>query len=264
MTSAFLPGLRNLRVSLLVGGMLLGSIYILFGHSASTEIEFRDSAKQIVEINKFMPAVLIGLSCILVGSLFMTGLEGIVDGLNRKYVSVDLESIESKPMRRLILAFTPFSASADQRIRVEADRFYSEYAPLLTESSSYEPPSQQDFREQVKKEILWLDGKLAGTPLEVPYDQFRSEGELRLGTAIVLPLAAAAAAYAMNFSVLGIIVTIIAAILLSIRLGDYGLYYFRRAHSFMAHHIADGKLLSPSMETLKRAAEVQSRTEPEV
>jgi hypothetical protein len=25
---------------------------------------------------------------------------------------------------------------------------------------------------------------------------------------------------------------------------DYGLYYFRRAHSFLAHHIADGTLLT--------------------
>ncbi|AUW45881.1 hypothetical protein ELH55_34240 (plasmid) [Rhizobium ruizarguesonis] len=269
MSSALLPGLRNLRVALLIGSLLLGSLYIIFGHGSFYDVKLKDSALEIVHLTQYMPILLVALSCVLIGSLFMTGLEGVVDTLHRNYVAVKLEDIKSPVVRRIVFSFTPFSESARKRIRIEAERFYLEFSPDIGANSAYQLPPKDAFVDQVLREVLWLDGKLAGTPLQAPYDQFRSEGEIRLGTALMLPLAACASAYAMNLGNWAIVSMGGVSSLLAILLGDYGLYYFRRAHSFLAHHIADGKLLAPSMETLKRVvesalAEKAKRTESKI
>ena len=98
-----------------------------------------------------------------------------------------------------------------------------------------------------------MEGKLAGSVLESPYDKIRSEGEMRVSGGILLPLAASTGAYSVNASQFTLLLSFSVGLMLAIPTVNYGLYYYRKANSFLAHHIADGKLLSPSMETLKRA-----------
>ena len=200
-----------------------------------------------------MPVILIVLGCFLVGSLYVTGLEGIVDWIHRKLVHTYPNHNGGRIRRRVLRALVPFSDAARSRLTIEAKRFFAEFTRTTTDDEARK--AENDFVEKVFADILWMEGKLAGTPLKAPYDAYRSEGELRLGTALILPLSAAAAGYATHLAWGWLAAVIALSIAFAIKLGGYGLYYYRRAHSFAAHHIADGVLLAPCMETLKRTSD---------
>jgi len=254
MLADLLPGLRNLRSGLLTGSLLLGSLYAAFGEQIRAAVHPRPTVAHILEISPWMPLVLIGLSCYLVGSLYVTGLEGIVDWVHRKRLLRATEPNASPVYRRILLAISPLSEAARGRLVTEADRFFDEQCasdPLYASDDGQ--LARAAFRDRVLADVLWLEGKLAGSPLQGPYDQYRSEGELRLGTALLMPFVAAAAGYALQLSNLHQALLVSTSSVLAMQFADFGLYYFRRAHSFIAHHIADGTLLTPSMETLKRS-----------
>lgn len=183
----------------------------------------------------------------------MTYLEGIVDFIHRKTLFVEPTTKHAVPTRILLEAIMPLSIAARGRLYTEIARFYEiNNTPNITKPSNLER-NKRKFIKNVLSEILWLEGKLVGTPLEVPYDQYRSEGELRLGCAITIPLVSIAGANAIMLSRSWLITVTIVSSLLAIQLAKDGLYYFRRAHSFLAHHIADGSVLTPSMEALLKS-----------
>jgi hypothetical protein len=189
------------------------------------------------------------------GSLYTNALEGIVDWIHRKLIFYSFDSIQSRAYRRVLMSLQPLSVSSRGRLVAEAARFYDEYslAPHGQPKADLEA-AQKEFVRKVLADVLWLEGKLVGTPLEGPYQEYRAEGELQLGTALLLPLVSAAVGYAFHLQSWHLALLIIIVTLLATKLADYGLYYFRRAHSFIAHHISDGTVLTPSMETMKRAA----------
>ncbi len=225
---------------------------------STSRLELRRSAQNILDITPSMPLFLLVLACLLTGSLYVTGLEGVVDWLHRRLVLVDPNDQQSRLRRRFVGALVPLSDAARGRLAVEAARFYREFVPLLPQPARGHEidtqPSADAFVDRVFADILWIEGKLTGSPLRDTYDEYRSEGELRLGTALVLPLAAYATCYAMRLSPIWAVVLVWLAVAIAIKLASYGLYYYRRAHSFAAHHIADGVLLAPCMETLKRTS----------
>jgi hypothetical protein len=249
MLPELLPGLRNLRSAFLTGSLILGTLYIFFAHSAKGAASPRQPVEQILHLWRWMPLILIAAACFLVGSLYTNALEGTVDWIHRKRIDKDDSSIKSPVYRRILYTLAPLSASARGRLIVEARRFYDEYA-----SAPLSSQARDDFQKKVLADVLWIEGKLAGSALEVPYHQYRSEGELQLGTALLLPFVSAAIGYAVRLQPWHLVILVILMTLVSIKLADYGLYYFRRAHSFVAHHVSDGAILTPSMETLKRTA----------
>lgn len=252
MLQTLLPSLRSLRSSLLTGALLVGSVYILFGYLIASSISIAPAARQILGLAPFMPQLLLAAFCYLVGSLYVTGLEGVVDLLHRKTALKDFAGLKPGPRRWLLRSIAPLSDAARGRIEVEAARFYREFSQGGADGPSF-GSEQQRFMQKVIAEILWMEGKLAGTPLLSPYEEYRSDGELRLGSALILPLVAAAAAHALGANEYGVGAITLASIPVALKLADYGLYYFRRAHSFLAHHVSDGTVLAPSMEALKRA-----------
>jgi hypothetical protein len=237
----------------MAGALLVGSLYILFGYRLAHGISILPAAKQILEIEPFMPQVLLAAFCFLVGSLYITGLEGIVDWLHRKMALRDFTALKAGPKGWVLRSIAPLSDSARRRIKVEAARFYRQYAETCEDAPTF-PEEQSRFVDSVIAETLWMEGKLAGTPLLAPYEQYRSEGELRLGSALILPLVAVAASFALGGNAYWIGAATLVSVPVALKLADYGLYYFRRAHSFLAHHISDGTVLAPSMEALKRAS----------
>lgn len=252
MLSSLLPGLRSLRVALISGALIVGSLYLTFGGDGIGTLKVRKPAQDILALNPHMPELLAALLCLLVGSLYATGLEGVVDWIHRRMAPVDLSTL--RPLKRVLLRpFAPLSTAARNRIVLEAARFYDEYFP-----QSRQAPDDHDRNEFIQKtiaEILWLKGKLSGTALAAPYDEARSEGHLQLAIALLLPPSTAALAYAVRMNTLGLVIATVGMTALAIKLADYGLYYFRAAHSFLAHHVADGVLLAPSMETMRRMRE---------
>lgn len=252
MLQTLLPSLRSLRSSLLTGALLVGSVYILFAHLLASAISIDPAAKQILGLAPFMPQLMLAVFCFLVGSLYVTGLEGLVDWFHRKTALKDYSGLKPGLKRWLLRSIAPLSDAARARIQAEGTRFFREFARGSQDCPNFEA-KQQRFVEKVIAEILWMEGKLAGTPLLAPYEQYRSEGELRLSSALILPLVAAAAAHALGINKWGASAAMVASIPIALKLADYGLYYFRRAHSFLAHHVSDGTVLTPAMEALKRA-----------
>lgn len=247
----------------MTGALIVGSIYVLFGFRLDDIITIHPAAKQIVGLMSFMPQLLIAAFCYFVGSLYITGLEGAVDWLHHKMASTDVVALRPGPKRWFLRFIAPLSDSARSRIKVQGARFYRHYMNWSsddTNSQEKEIRSQEEeaqFVQKVIAEILWMEGKLVGSPLLAPYEQYRAEGEIRLGSALILPFVAAAVAFALGAQGLGVWTTALASVPVALKFADYGLYYYRRAHSFLAHHVSDGTVLTPSMEDLKRASPMQ-------
>lgn len=237
-----MPGFRDLRAALIAGGLLVGSVYVLVGDHLPHTSTLRPQLLAIADLNSAMPTILAILGCALVGSLYTTALEGLVDWLHRRLLHVNVPAVGSPLKRRLLAALAPFSVASRSRLVSEAGRFYDQ-----TRTSSV---TKDAFQDQVLADVLWLEGKLVGTALKDPHDQYRSEGELRLATGIALPFCAAALFYGANAHAAWVTLAVAVGICLGIWQVKYGLYYYRRANSFLAHHIADGTLKTPSMESL--------------
>src|SRR3972149_9608910 len=128
MFPALLSGIRSLRVSLVTGAILVGSIYIFIYDLLVNAIAVRQSARSLFEISSYMPIILIIFLCVTVGSLYTTLLEGIVDRLHRK--TVHREIVGKSPLwERIILrSFLPYSDSARKRLVEEVVRFNREYS----------------------------------------------------------------------------------------------------------------------------------------
>lgn len=252
MLASLMPGLRSLRAAFLTGALLLGSLYVLFGAEWTKDVRVRAPARTIIELSPYVPIGLLALACLLVGSLYMTSLEGLVDFVHRRCLLVDQAKKRTRVARRVLRAVAPLSVSARARITVEAKHFFDEHSKATWVDNEAAVVAREAFACQVLADLLWLEGKLAGSSLESPYDQYRSEGELRLGTALVLPLVAGATGYALHVRGWYLVLLVGVTVLVALKLADYGLYYFKRAHSFVAHHVSDGTILTPSMETLRR------------
>jgi hypothetical protein len=217
---------------------------------ATSAPHLRGSARSILHITPEMPVILVVLACFLAGSLYTTALEGFVDWVHRALVLVNPHNQQRWVVRRTIGALAPLSASARGRLTVEATRFFREFG--VTVAGDIPVPALHDFVDTVFADVLWMDGKLCGLPLRDLYAEYRSEGELRLGAALLLPLGACATGYAMRLDWRWLVLIGAVSVVVATKLASYGMYYYRRAHSLLAHHIADGGLLAPCMETLKR------------
>ena len=260
MPEDFLTGIRDPRSSILSGAILIASIYVLALRNDNPAISLSPSAQYILKFNDSVPLAIAAVFIYLVGSLYMTALEGVVDLIHRRLLYSPTE-INNSRLRRIFLdAFGPLSGASRSRLLMEADRFYEEMDKHLSTTVVKEP--KDVFVRRVLADVLWMEGKLTGTSLGTTYSEYRGEGEFRLGTGLLLPLGAVAVAYAtqLNWHWLTLIVT--STTIVAIQTCNYGLYYFRRAHSLLAHHVADGILLTPSMETLKRMAKIDASPPP--
>lgn len=252
MLTSLLPGFRSIRSAFITGALLLASLYVLVRGDATSTPHLRGSARTILDLTPHMSLILVVLACLLAGSLYTTALEGAVDWIHRRLVLSDPRDQKSWISRRFVGAMVPFSAAARSRLSIEATRFFREFAPHQALNGDSAKAATQNFVNAVFADALWMDGKLCGSPLRVLYSEYRSEGELRLGTALLLPLSAYATCYAMGLNRGWLYLMFGVSLVIAAKLASYGMYYYRRAHSLLAHHLADGTLLAPCMETLKR------------
>jgi hypothetical protein len=250
----FLAGLRSIRSSFLTGAVILASLFVLIWENSKSAPDVIDSARELLDLNAVVPPALLALACFFTGSLYTTALEGLVDRLHQRMVLVDLADIHGQLRRRIVGAFVPLSVPARRRLIIEAHRFYTQFGTHSARIAD-DPAvlNQTDFVNRSLTDVLWMDGKLTGSPLKDRYDEYRADGELRLSLGLLLPLAALAVCRAIQLDAIWVGVTVLVTLCVAVMMCDYGLYYYRRAHSFLAHHVADGAVLTPTMETLKRA-----------
>lgn len=254
MAESIIPGLRNLRSAFLSGALLLGSLWLLFASDGKRGIKLRRSARDILHLSSSMKLILAGVACFIVGSVLTTSLEGLVDWIHRRQLWKPAQPDSKSPRARIDRAIAPLSPKARDRAFTEACDFYDDLSKLgaVSVSEDRSPIDRSGFATKVLEDLLWMEGKLAGTVQQAPFEQYRSEGELRLSTAVLLPLTAVAGCYALKLHAIPSVLAVTLSIAAAIVLGNYGFYEYRRANSFVAHHVADGVLLTPTMETAQR------------
>lgn len=253
MPDALVNGVRNIRSSLLSGALLLISIYIFAMGNEAPYIHTRPSVHYLINYHESVPVILVSVFAYLIGSLYTTALEGLVDWFHRKLIATVPKQNDGLFRRMFIHAFCPLSEASRRRLEIESARFFQEFDST---ANAKKATAKHAFTASVFSDVLWMEGKLAGTTIRATYNDYRAEGEFRLAVGLLIPIAASAAAYATLFNWSGITIVVLVTLAISAQTCNYGLYYYRRAHSFLAHHVADGALLTPSMETLKRAVAV--------
>lgn len=260
MIKDILPGFRSLKSSLLTGIMILITVY-LWIYKKCGFINIPEAITYLLELYDLVPMTLIAIAAALTGSLYTTGLEGIVDWIYRKNIqSMLVKKKNIKIWSQIRWNFMPFSEAAYDRIEIALKKFYWEKQEDIKGGNLRNvivlELDEQGFIAQNLKEILWMDGRLVGTPLNDTYMQFRSEGESRLSISILLPMVVIV--ICDTFEADAVITGIICAVFLGIavKLAEYGLYYYRRSNSFLAHHIAGGEIYTATMEDIVKKNKV--------
>lgn len=225
--------------------MIVFSCYVSFGQQVRDHSNANQSFTEAMEFSKYAPLAALVFLAMLVGSLYTTALEGLVDSLQRRHLAV-VSPPGNRALRRVWLIAAPLSDSASARLTDTAGSFFRRECTEAGERLTHESA----FVKQVVHDTLWMDGKLVGTPLAEQYRLFRSEGELEVSIGMLLAPTTASLTSGAGFNGWTILIATAAASLCAAKLIDYGFYYYRRANSFVAHHIADGSLLTPAMESL--------------
>lgn len=253
MIKDLLSGLRSMRSNLITGVMILVSVYLLTGEIHKS-VSLPRLIVLIYELNDLMEITMMALLAYLVGSIYTTALEGIINWIHRKRVRLaPLQPTIRNPLSYFRLAISPFSIASYKRVIMEIKRIY-----LLHEKHTgpcrklLNGIDEEAFVHKNLEEVLWMEGKLVGTIYKDTYHQYQSEGENRVAIGILLPITSFSVCHVFNLGILFTAILLSCIFLISLKLVDYGLYYYRRANSFLAHHIADGKLLTSSMEDLTK------------
>ncbi|MCA6362525.1 MAG: hypothetical protein IM638_05775 [Bacteroidetes bacterium] len=249
MFESLISGFRIIRVSFITGAIIVIAFYILLYDHLFSRVSIRPYVAEIFKLLNIAPLVFFIILSLIIGSLYTTFLEGIVDGLHRKHVNTSYNSKKNKFKNGIINALLPYSESAKNRLQQESIRFFKEFSATTTEEYNQR---ESLFTKSVFIETLWMEGKIAGTSLEQPYDRIRSEGEIRLAGGLLIPLASITISYTICATKFQMVLSFFVGFMFAIFIVNYGLYYYKKANSFLAHHIADGKVLAPSMESLKR------------
>jgi hypothetical protein len=243
MIGSFAVAFRGFLASLLSGAMALFAIYVFFGEGLVASLEPAPHVRWLLEYSRYVPVGSLLLVSLLAGSLYTTALEGIIDTLQRKHLAPAPDGCQDAPSR-----IAPLSESAQKRLQAEAALFFDIHCP----ASRVPEISKASFVQAVMADILWMDGKLVGTPLLTQFNSIRAEGEIKVSSSLLLPFTVAALARAASLGDSSVIVVALVSLPIALKLLDYGLYYYRRANSLIAHHVADGAVLTPTMESLKR------------
>lgn len=257
MIKDLLPGFRSLKSSLLTGIMIMIMVYLVLDKLYG-ELEIPESITRLLEINDLVPLALIAVVAALTGSLYTTLLEGIVDWIYRRNIkSMILRRKTCKLWFRIRLSFMPFSEAAYERIKIALIKFYQENRvqkqPDDQDNIGLLELSENEFVARNLKEILWMEGRLVGTLLIDEYNQYRAEGESRLSVSLLLPGVVLTTCNVFETDVIFSMIVFVIAVLITIKLADDGLYYYRRSNSFLAHHIADGEIITSTMvDVLKK------------
>lgn len=125
MLSSLLPGFRSLRSAFLTGSLLLGSLFVLIRGNNDNPFKLRQSAEQLLGLWHFMPLTFAIGACFLIGSLYVTALEGIVDRIHRDLAQVDPLLVTNRLKRRLLRILVPFSDAARSRLGITEDWYVS-------------------------------------------------------------------------------------------------------------------------------------------
>ena len=238
-------GLQRFQASLVTGAMIVFMGFVFLRNYFPEGPNRNRTIEAVFSLSEHAPLGLLVIFSLLLGIIFTNSIEGTVDRLQHKYLASSTPN--GKICRHLWEMIAPLSPNARTRLRSEALGFYEEHRDYLTEYST-----PDTFADQVIADTLWMDGKLVGTPIGRQYGTFRAQGELGVCIGILLIPTVASLCIAFDSPATLTFIAIITAVAGGIKLIEYGLYYYRRANSLIAHFAADGIVLTPTMETATR------------
>lgn len=247
MLTALLPGIREFRTCLVTGAILLATGYLLWQQWVPTHLTPDPSLTSLLQIAA--PAgslALLFLAAYLVGAIYQAGIETGVDVAHRRSTTARLNPVGHGLSGRLARTVAPLSEKAAERLVGKARSFFEDHA------GAAQSPSEDAFVALVLKDVLWMEGKLVGTDYLTMYTQMRAEGGIRLGVACLTPFFALAIGLSANLPLSLWLILSALALIISVVLLIQGFYQYRKAVSFIAHHVADGAILTPAMESLRQ------------
>lgn len=245
-----LPGtIRDIKAAVITGLMLMVTSYLLFFKMVQQGINPSDSFADLIEILKPIHIVWIIFACAyILGSIYLDGIETFVDFIHRRH----LVGRNKSPLRYLSRVWAPLSARAIDRLNAESSSFLRANCG----KANVDKKLLRLFELAVARDILWMEGKLVGTEQQPVYSQMRSEGEFKLGTSFLLTPCFISLALHLGVPLFGWLITVVVLLISVPLLFDQGFYQYRKANSFLAHHVADGTILTPSMESLQRTKDL--------
>jgi hypothetical protein len=246
MLTALLPGIREFRTCLVTGAILLASGYLLWQQWLPTHLNPDASLTSLLHIAAPTGSLaLLLLAAYLVGAIYLAGIETGVDIAHRHTTTARLAPTDHQLGGRLRRTVAPLSEKAAERLMGRAQAFFRNHADAAGTRLS-----ESAFVESVLVDVLWMEGKLVGTDYLTMYTQMRAEGGIRLGVACLTPFLALAIGLSANLPASLWLILSILALTITVVLVVQGFYQYRKAVSFIAHHVADGALLTPTMESL--------------
>lgn len=261
MLTALLPGIREFRTCLVTGAILLASCYLLWQEWIPTNLEPDDSLISLLALAAPTGSLaLLVLAAYLAGAVYQAGIETAVDMTHRRTTTARRERADRGLKNRIVRTASPLSEKAVHRVAERARSFFVEQGgdPTAAGKTADMVTSAQDqFVGAVFADLLWMEGKLVGTEYLAMYTQIRAEGAIRLGIACLMPLLAVAIGVSANLPLVLCVVLALLATATTAVLLVQGFYQHRKATSFVAHQVADGSLLTPSMESLRATSAAQ-------
>lgn len=253
MKSNLLTGIRELRAGLATGFMLLFAGYLLWNRYTNSAITLTPPLNAIIKmIGSFGVITVITTLAYLVGVSYLYGLETVVNYVQKWAIKKDREMQKHNRMVRHILnIIRPLSGSSIKRLNIKAKTFY------INTAQDHEKTGLNNFIEKVAEDMLWIEGKLAGSELNIDFIRLNTEAHLRIGVGSLIPVVFLALLLELNFSTIDTCILVLIGIVGAYGLMLQGFYLHRKSLSMLAHHVADGVLVTPTMENLKLNNEEQ-------
>jgi len=96
-----------------------------------------------------------------------------------------------------------------------------------------------------------MDGKLVGSELLHDFIRLNTEAHFRISVGSLIPIVVLSLLMELDFSQFDIYTLSIMGVVSAYILMLQGFYLHRKSLSMVAHHVADGVVVTPSMENLK-------------
>ena len=249
MIEKLVAGIRELRTGVITGYMILFSLFLILNKIALSSLYPTFSLLLIYDlIGNIGLIIILSVLAYLIGVSFLYWLETIVNKLHIWAINKEINNKRSRIVKYYHESINPLSLNARNRLVSKLNEFFYLYK---TEQSQI----KDIFISINLKDVLWMDGRLEENKISSEYISLNTEAFFRMGIGFLIPLVVFALILELSFHPLELVLLSIISLFFSHWLILQGFYLHKKSISMLAHHIADGKFLSPSMANFKKEYE---------
>lgn len=247
MFSNIISDTRELRTGLGTGFMLLFALILICSKFSTSEIVVTKSLNVIYKLIGSGGILIISATiAYLLGVSYLYWLETKVNEIHKWSINKNRINKKKSWFENYCMGIVhPISNKSIKRLNIRTEKFYNETINKDGETTL------DDFKNFVIDDLLWMDGKLTDKKVNNEFIRINTEAYFRIGIGVLIPIDIFAILLELRFSKLDLTVIIIGSILATYYLVIQGFYLHKKSISMLAHHIADGEFITPSMENLK-------------